>query len=76
MALRCTRPGLLRPLQRLCDGQHAHVPVMGGQLARRPALYTPSLCRAERADASEKDLKIQESLGRSKFRSTAKASRP
>lgn len=44
--LRCTKPGLLRPLQRLCAGQRAHTPVIGGQLARRTALYTPELCRA------------------------------
>ena len=43
---RCSKPGMLNPLQRQCDGTHPHAPVIGGQLARRTALYSPELCRA------------------------------
>ena len=44
--IRCSRPGWLTPLARKCDGTHAHIPALGGTIARQTALYTPKLCRA------------------------------
>ena len=44
--LRSSRPGLLTSMSRRCDGRHSHTPVMGGDLAKRTALYTPAMCRA------------------------------
>ncbi|CAK9111071.1 unnamed protein product, partial [Durusdinium trenchii] len=41
-----SRPGLLTSMSRRCDGRHSHTPVMGGDLAKRTALYTPAMCRA------------------------------
>lgn len=42
--LKCTRPGMIQPLARLCPRNHEHVPTLG-KLARRSALYTPQMCR-------------------------------
>ncbi|CAK9061435.1 unnamed protein product [Durusdinium trenchii] len=44
--LRSSRPGLMTSMGRRCDGRHPHTPVMGGDLAKRTALYTPAMCRA------------------------------
>ncbi|CAK9101989.1 unnamed protein product [Durusdinium trenchii] len=44
--LRSSRPGMMTSMGRRCDGRHQHTPVMGGDLAKRTALYTPAMCRA------------------------------
>ena len=42
--IRTNRPGAFQLMEKLCRGDHAHAPTMGGNVAKKTGLYTSAFC--------------------------------